>query len=147
MVFTKAQVRALWFIIIVFAAAVLWQYAKVYIFKNNEYDFSSFDSLFAARRDTVLAREHLPDTLSPQKYQKLKDSQKQTAVIQQFPININLANVEELEALPRIGPAMATRIVNYREENGLFKRKEDLMRVRGIGTKTFERLQDLITVK
>jgi comEA protein len=147
MVFTRAQVRALWFIIIVFAAAILWQYAKIYILNENEYDFSTFDSVFAARRDTVLAQELLPDTLSPQKYQKLKNSQKQTAVIQQFPININRATVEELEALPRIGPAMATRIVSYREENGLFEKKEDIMRVRGIGSKTFERLQDLITVK
>ncbi len=147
MVFTKAQVRALWFIIIVFAAAVILQYAKIYIFNGDEYDFSTFDSIFAVRRDTVLAKEQGPDTLSPQKYQKLGATEELSAVIQQFPININQATVEELEALPRIGPAMASRIVNYREENGPFHKKDDLMKVKGIGTKTFARLKDLITLE
>jgi len=147
MVFTKAQMRALWFIIIVFAAAVILQYAKIYIFHGDEYDFSTFDSIFAVRRDTVLAKEQSPDTLSPHKYQKLTATEKRSAVIQQFPVNINQANVKELEALPRIGPAMASRIVNYREKNGPFQKKDDLMKVKGIGTKTFARLQDLITLK
>jgi len=147
MVFTKAQVRALWFIIAVFAVAIVLQYSKIYLFNNNEYDFHSFDSIFAVKRDSVLAQEERTDTLSPQKYQKLAATQDLSAVIQQFPININQAAVEELEALPRIGPAMASRIVSYREENGPFRKKDDLMKVKGIGTKTFARLKDLITLE
>jgi len=140
-------VRALWFIITVFAVAVILQYAKIYIFRGYEYDFSTFDSIFAIRRDSILAKEQRPDTISPQKYQNLAETKALSTVIQQFPVNINQATAEELEALPRIGPAMATRIVNYREENGPFHKKEDLMKIKGIGTKTFARLKDLITLE
>jgi len=62
------------------------------------------------------------------------------------PININTATVEQLTALPRIGPVMAGRIVEYRESHGPFRRIEDLKRVKGIGDATFERLKDLIVV-
>ncbi|MGD9789090.1 MAG: helix-hairpin-helix domain-containing protein [Phycisphaerales bacterium] len=60
-------------------------------------------------------------------------------------ININTASQSELELLPRIGPALAGRIVEYREEHGPFRRPEDLDRVKGIGAKTLERLLPLIT--
>ena len=61
-------------------------------------------------------------------------------------ININTAAAAELEALPRIGPAIAQRIVDYRTEHGLFQEIEDLMNVNGIGPATFTAIQDLITV-
>jgi len=61
-------------------------------------------------------------------------------------ININTASAEELTALPGIGPSYAQRIVEHREKNGPFKRLEDLLNVRGIGDKTFERIRDRITV-
>ncbi|WP_233713319.1 helix-hairpin-helix domain-containing protein [Lederbergia citri] len=62
-------------------------------------------------------------------------------------VNINKANSVELETLPGIGPAKATAIIEYREENGPFKQVEDIQKISGIGAKTFERLQDLITIK
>ena len=61
-------------------------------------------------------------------------------------ININTAQSEELQKLPRVGPAIAQRILDYRKDNGNFKRIEDLMKVRGIGEKVFAQLKDLITV-
>ncbi|HKN48500.1 MAG TPA: helix-hairpin-helix domain-containing protein [Candidatus Polarisedimenticolia bacterium] len=61
-------------------------------------------------------------------------------------VNINTAGVEELLALPGIGPAYAARIVEYREKNGPFKKLEDLLNVRGIGEKTFERIRDRLTL-
>lgn len=61
-------------------------------------------------------------------------------------ININTASAEELTTLPGIGPSYAQRIVEHREKNGPFKRPEDLLAVRGIGDKTFERIRDRITV-
>jgi len=48
--------------------------------------------------------------------------------------------------LPRIGPTMARRIVEYREVNGPFAAIEDIQNVPGIGPATFEGLKDLITV-
>ena len=61
-------------------------------------------------------------------------------------VNINTATAAELETLPRIGPAMAQRIVEYREANGPFGTIEDIQIVTGVGPATFEGLKDLITV-
>ena len=61
-------------------------------------------------------------------------------------ININTANEEELTKLPRIGPVMAKRIVEFRSEHGGFKKAEELMNVKGIGEKTFDKLSSLITI-
>jgi len=49
--------------------------------------------------------------------------------------------------LKRIGPKYAERIIEYREKNGPFKTPEDIMKVKGIGPKTFELNKDMITVK
>src|SRR5262245_4935313 len=61
-------------------------------------------------------------------------------------INLNTANAAELEKLPGVGPAMAARILEYRQKNGSFKKIEELMNVKGIGEKTFLKLKPLITV-
>ena len=61
-------------------------------------------------------------------------------------VNINTADEAGLDTLPRVGPAMATRIIAYREANGRFTTIEDLMNVTGVGDKTFEGLRDLVTV-
>jgi competence protein ComEA len=62
-------------------------------------------------------------------------------------VNINTASAGELEKLYRVGPAYAVRIIEYREENGPFEKPEDIMKVHGIGPKTFERNKDRITVE
>ena len=61
-------------------------------------------------------------------------------------VNINTATVEELKALPGIGPAKAQAIVDYRKENGHFKSVEDLKKVKGIGEGIFGKLKDEATV-
>jgi competence protein ComEA len=61
-------------------------------------------------------------------------------------IDINRAEPWLLEALPGIGEVLAQGIVDYRSENGLFKRIEDLLKVSGIGPATFEKIKDFITV-
>ncbi len=62
-------------------------------------------------------------------------------------VNINTAPAAELEILPRIGPALAGRIVEYREANGPFETIEQIQNVPGIGSATFEGLRDLIAVE
>lgn len=61
-------------------------------------------------------------------------------------IDINRAEPWLLEALPGIGEVRAQAIVDYRNENGPFKRIEDLLQVKGIGEGTFEKIRDYITV-
>lgn len=61
------------------------------------------------------------------------------------PLNINTATAGELQKLPGIGAATATRIVEYRQKNGPFKKVEELMNVRGIGEKSFLKLKPLIS--
>ena len=60
-------------------------------------------------------------------------------------INLNTATVEQLDSLPGIGPAIAQRIVDYRQANGPFTAPEEIMNVRGIGQATFEKLKEQIT--
>jgi competence protein ComEA len=62
------------------------------------------------------------------------------------PVNINTATLEQLEALPGIGPVRAQAILDDRQTNGPFDRPEDLIRVPGIGEGTLEELLDYITV-
>ncbi|NMC60449.1 MAG: hypothetical protein GYA51_13850 [Candidatus Methanofastidiosa archaeon] len=61
-------------------------------------------------------------------------------------ININKANLEQLMALPGIGEVKAQAIIDYRTKNGPFKSIQEIMNVTGIGEKTFEKIQDMITV-
>ena len=61
-------------------------------------------------------------------------------------VNLNTATVDELDALPGVGPSTAQAIVSDREEHGRFERIEDLMRVSGIGEKKFEKLRSAICV-
>lgn len=62
-------------------------------------------------------------------------------------VNINRATAEELETLHGIGPAKAKAIIDYREKHGPFKAIDEIKNVSGIGEKTFEKLQDSITIK
>lgn len=61
-------------------------------------------------------------------------------------VDINQAGVTELAKLPGIGEQVAKRIVAYREENGPFEKAEELMNVRGIGEKSFLKLQPHVTL-
>lgn len=61
-------------------------------------------------------------------------------------IDLNAADQAQLETLPRIGPALAERIVAWREENGRFRSVDDLLAVPGIGEKLLDGLRDGVRV-
>ncbi|MBQ5716771.1 MAG: helix-hairpin-helix domain-containing protein, partial [Clostridia bacterium] len=61
-------------------------------------------------------------------------------------ININLATIETLKQLKGIGDVKAQAIIDYRNENGRFKNINEILNVKGIGEKTFEKIKDHITV-
>jgi competence protein ComEA len=61
-------------------------------------------------------------------------------------ISLNRASQLELEALPGVGPTLAGRMIDWRTANGGFKKKEDLLKVSGIGNKMFDGMKDLVTL-
>lgn len=61
-------------------------------------------------------------------------------------ININEADEQKLSELPGIGPAMARKIIAYRDEHGLFSHIEELQKVKGIGPAKYKELQDKVTI-
>jgi len=61
-------------------------------------------------------------------------------------VDLNTAAVDELMTVPGIGEVMARRIVEWREQHGPFRRVEDLIKVKGVGDKTFEKLRPHVRV-
>lgn len=71
----------------------------------------------------------------------------QSNEVQKASVNINTANQEELaDALVGIGLKRAAAIIEYREKNGAFSSKEDLLEVKGIGNSTLEKNKAIITL-
>jgi competence ComEA-like helix-hairpin-helix protein len=62
------------------------------------------------------------------------------------PIDLNLANVKELEELPGVGPVMAQRIIDMRAKSGHFHRVEDLLAIRGISQKKLDAMRPYVSV-
>ena len=60
-------------------------------------------------------------------------------------VNINSADSSQLSMLPRVGPSVADRIIDFRKDNGPFKKPEDLMLVQGIGEKTFQLIKPYVS--
>jgi len=69
-----------------------------------------------------------------------------SAAAENDPIDLNRATAGELIQLPGVGEVIAKRIVDFREEHGPFKRVEDLMKVKGIGEKSLEKIRPYIQV-
>jgi competence protein ComEA len=61
-------------------------------------------------------------------------------------IDINKATAEQLTAIPGVGPTLAQRIVDFREKQGRFRRVEDLLKIKGIGEKSFQKIRPWVKV-
>ncbi len=64
-----------------------------------------------------------------------------------FPVNVNTATGVELQAIPKIGPVLAQKIITHRDENGRFVTVDDLLDVKGIGKRTLERIGPYVAIK
>ncbi|MFJ7826854.1 helix-hairpin-helix domain-containing protein [Psychrobacillus sp. NPDC096623] len=83
----------------------------------------------------------------PEEGEEVEEATLQSNGTQSSLVNINNADATALTTLPGIGAAKAEAIITHREQSGTFKEKQDLMKVSGIGQKTFEKLEPLISVK
>lgn len=73
-------------------------------------------------------------------------SVKEAAAKAELQVDLNEAGLSELVELPGIGEQVAKRILDYREKNGPFENTEELMNVRGIGEKTYLKLEPYLTI-
>lgn len=96
--------------------------------------------LVPARRVEQTTEPQVVETGVPERAQVVQ-------VAQSGLININTASQAELESLPAIGPALAKRIIAYREAHGPFPSIEKIVDVAGIGPATFKKIETLITVE
>lgn len=99
---------------------------------DKKEDASSRDAMLASQNNTV---------------QTTKNAQSRTprtAENAPLEVNINTAGLNELTKLTGIGPAMAQRIIDYRNEHGKFEKIEDIKKVRGIGEARFNAMKDFL---
>lgn len=61
-------------------------------------------------------------------------------------VNLNTATVEQLQTIPGIGPAAAKNIIEYRTKVGKFNRIEEIINVKGIGEKKFQKIKNLLVL-
>lgn len=164
MYFTKSQKQGVWFIIGLFSLAMIYHVAENLLYPRQAFDFTPFESEFHARHDSI--QQNLANNARPKTENRASDSpalSKEATALSLFnkrsrktkpsaqkilgKININTATLDELTKLPRIGPAIARRIIAYRTENGSFATPEEITGVKGIGPKTYQKLRAFITVK
>ena len=92
-------------------------------------------------------QENNEKTENTAKTENTPSMQIQDTSTKQDVININTATQEELDTLPGIGPATATKIIEYRKEKGKFKQKEEIKEVSGIGEAKYEKIKEYISIK
>jgi comEA protein len=144
--FTQTERRVVLVLLIAFIGGLGVKLYKTMYPTVPRFDYSAVDSEFAARSHAVLDST-IADGANDSTVSTIGSSMKRPNSSKSKIININMATKTELCELPGIGDVMAERILAYRNEHGLFKTTNDLLKVKGIGKKKFERLSPFIVVE
>ncbi|MGD9487445.1 MAG: ComEA family DNA-binding protein [Calditrichaceae bacterium] len=141
---TPSERRALLIIGGVVLVSLFVQWLKPQGINTHLYDYQLQDSLFNSLSEAGPINSFYNQQ---EKTRELSSSRgKVNKILKQKSININTAGQKELEKLPRIGPATAKRIIEYREQNGPFKSINDLDKVKRIGPKTIDLIEPYIYI-
>lgn len=151
--FTPSEKRAINLTVIVILAAGIIQLFKPYSKNEIQYDYEASDSIFSRLTHQSKYLKNNPEVghyvsngyngseTNSTNFVSTEDSYDKSKVLKLKSININTALSTELQRLPRIGPAIAKRILEYRDKRGSFKSIEELLNIKGIGEKTLENIK------
>jgi comEA protein len=151
---TTSETRAIIITALIITGGGIIQFFKPHINRENLLDYSESDSVFVRRSyenpiqslksDQIsFIQKSITDRKSEEFYID-SNNPKNNSDLEIASININSATYDELQKLPRIGPALAQRIIEYRTNNGQFRAVEELINVKGIGKKTLENLKPFL---
>ena len=154
--FTQTEIKVVLFLAVIF---IIGLGAKYIFFQNSvanakKYDYSIQDSIFETIKiaDNGLRDKEIDSQAVDYKQEVLdfntinfKNSKKD--VPPEKSININEASLEELIKLPGIGQKTAGSIINFRKKITRFKKLEDILNVKGIGTSKFNKIKKYIYIE
>lgn len=157
--FTKQDLIIIAFLLTALIAGVIiklsgWNAVTTYDYSSADKNFIQHtDSAFTKLDNKPLTKEQEEKLSSIKKFSDSLYSEKDNSpsdksdLLTGKKININNALAGDLTALPGIGEAIAERIIEYRGQIKSFKRTEDIMNVKGIGEKKYEKIKEYITVE
>lgn len=119
----------------------------------SEENYSKIEEEFKRRSEEIKRDKEVQDAkyegneITEQNVKEKSESKiKENEVIEPVIVNINTADIKELQKLKGIGFTFAKRIVDYRNENGKFESIDELLNVKGIGKKRLETLKEFVTL-
>jgi len=147
---TDNELRLIFFLILILFIGLALKVFKNTYSQHEKFNYTYVDSLFieyegrinvtddvfAMARDTTIINELI----------RRHDLSKKNTLPPDKKININEASENELALLPNVGTKTAEKIIKYREKTIKFKSIEDVMKIKGIGKKKFEKMKNNITV-
>jgi comEA protein len=168
--FTKTELRVLFILLLILFLGFGIKYLKSVVSEDSViFDYTKSDIMFKNKSsnlfsvlsdtnivvDSLFKKEELKTIDSIRKKEdslksadgKKKKKGKKGDDLKEKSININSASKEQLTLLPGIGDSTAEKILAYRKEYGNFRKIEDIMKIKGIGTKKFDKFKSFITIE